>query len=124
MSGRFCLGAYGLEYLYAMAYNNDVMPEVTEFEREKGDNPFAARLKAIKKKDVSAAIRILARINRAADGNFGDHKSVGKGVSEMRIDYGMGYRIYYGMDGDELVILLLAGAKPCLLYTSPSPRDS
>ena len=69
------------------------MPEVIEFERKNGDNPFAARLKAIKK-------------------NFGDHKSFGKGVSEMRIDYGTGYRIYYGMHGDELVILLLAGAKP------------
>ena len=44
-------------------------------------------------------------------GNFGDHRSVGRGVSELRIDIGPGYRLYYGRDGDELVILLGGGVK-------------
>ena len=44
-------------------------------------------------------------------GNFGDSKGVGEGVLECRINYGPGYRVYYGRDGDELVILLVGGAK-------------
>ncbi|MRV72170.1 type II toxin-antitoxin system RelE/ParE family toxin [Duganella sp. FT92W] len=64
-----------------------------------------------KLKDRRAALRIQARIDRAEDGNFGDHHAVGKGVSEMRIDYGPGYRIYYTMRGRKLVILLAGGDK-------------
>ena len=44
-------------------------------------------------------------------GNFGDHKGLGKGVSELRIDFGPGYCVYYGRDGDSLVILLAGGTK-------------
>lgn len=44
-------------------------------------------------------------------GNFGDSKGVGEGVIEYRITFGPGYRIYYGRDGDELVILLIGGTK-------------
>lgn len=51
------------------------------------------------------------RIRQAALGNFGDHKSVGQGVSEMRIDYGPGYRIYYGIHQDEVILLLIGGSK-------------
>jgi putative addiction module killer protein len=62
-------------------------------------------------KDRRARARILMRIDRAENGNFGDHKSVGGGVSEMRIDYGVGYRIYYALRGAQLVILLAGGDK-------------
>ena len=55
--------------------------------------------------------RIHTRIDRVELGNFGDHKSVGGGVSELRITFGTGYRIYYGRDGDTLVILLGGGTK-------------
>ena len=55
--------------------------------------------------------RIQIRIDRVELGNFGDHKSVGEGVFELRIDFGPGYRVYYGRDGDKFVILLVGGTK-------------
>jgi len=62
-------------------------------------------------RDRQARARINARIRRLSLGNAGDAKSVGKGVHEMRIDYGPGYRIYFARRGSELVILLAAGDK-------------
>lgn len=61
--------------------------------------------------DVRARARILARIERLAAGNPGDIKTVGEGVSELRIDYGPGYRMYYKKDGRNVVILLAGGDK-------------
>ena len=61
--------------------------------------------------DRRAAARIVDRIKRASNGNFGDAKPVGSGVSEMRIDYGPGYRVYFFRRGKELVILLCGGDK-------------
>ena len=61
--------------------------------------------------DVSARARIQVRIERLAAGNPGDVKPVGEGVSEMRIDCGPGYRVYFTQRGRELVILLAGGAK-------------
>lgn len=55
--------------------------------------------------------KILRRIDQISDGNFGDHKSVGGGVSELRINYGPGYRVYYTMRERVVVILLCAGDK-------------
>lgn len=62
-------------------------------------------------KDRQAARRIQARIDRAEDGNFGDHKSVGEGVSAMRIHHGPGFRVYFTLRGLEIVILLAGGDK-------------
>ena len=62
-------------------------------------------------RDRQTARRIQARIDRAEDGNFGDHKSVGEGVFEMRIHHGPGYRVYFMLRGLEVVILLIAGDK-------------
>jgi putative addiction module killer protein len=62
-------------------------------------------------KDKRAVARIQARIDRAEDGNFGDCLPVGEGVSEMRIHYGPGYRVYFVQRGIELVILLAGGNK-------------
>jgi putative addiction module killer protein len=58
--------------------------------------------------DIRARARIQARIERLAAGNPGDVKPVGEGVSEMRIDYGPGYRVYY-IQHERTVIILLAG---------------
>jgi len=61
--------------------------------------------------DVRARARILVRIERLAAGNPGDVKPVGEGVSELRIDYGPGYRVYYKKHGQKVLILLAGGDK-------------
>jgi putative addiction module killer protein len=62
-------------------------------------------------KDADAAARIVARIRRMELGNPGDARSVGRGVMEMRIAYGPGYRVYYVRRGAKIVILLCGGDK-------------
>ena len=62
-------------------------------------------------RDTEARARIAARTKRLAMGNPGDVKSAGEGISEMRIDYGPGYRIYYKDTGREIIILLCGGNK-------------
>ncbi|WP_319521823.1 type II toxin-antitoxin system RelE/ParE family toxin [uncultured Desulfosarcina sp.] len=62
-------------------------------------------------KDIRARARILVRIERLAAGNPGDVKAVGEGVSELRIDYGPGYRVYFKKQGQKVVILLAGGDK-------------
>jgi putative addiction module killer protein len=56
-------------------------------------------------------VRIDARLALVRAGNLGDHRSVGHGVMELRLSFGPGYRIYFGIDGTELVILLAGGDK-------------
>ncbi len=62
-------------------------------------------------RDVRARARVLTRVERLAAGNAGDVKPVGEGVSELRINYGPGYRVYYTQRGSELIILLAGGEK-------------
>ena len=62
-------------------------------------------------RDARAVTRIAMRIDRLADGNFGDCKPLRDGVWEMRIDYGPGYRLYYAMVGRSCVLLLCGGDK-------------
>jgi putative addiction module killer protein len=62
-------------------------------------------------RDARAKARILLRLRRLSLGNFGDWKPVGNSVSEMRIDYGPGYRVYLTRRGDSVVILLAGGTK-------------
>ncbi len=67
--------------------------------------------------DIRARARIQARIQRLAAGNPGDVEPVGEGVSELRINYGPGYRVYFKRRGQELIILLAGGDK------STQPKD-
>lgn len=62
-------------------------------------------------RDERARIRIDVRIKRLALGNAGDVESVGEGVSELRIDYGPGYRVYFTRRGEDIVLLLCGGDK-------------
>ena len=62
-------------------------------------------------RDIRARARVQTRIERLAAGNPGYVKPVGEGVSEMRIDYGPGYRVYFTQRGNEVVILLAGGDK-------------
>ena len=62
-------------------------------------------------RDRQARVRIDSRIRRMSLGNFGDVRPVGEGVSEIRIDYGPGYRVYYAQRGQALVVLLAGGDK-------------
>ncbi len=63
-------------------------------------------------RDTQARTRVQARILRLRLGNPGDVKPVGEGVSELRVNYGSGYRVYYVKRGPMLIILLAGGAKP------------
>jgi putative addiction module killer protein len=62
-------------------------------------------------RDLRATTKIADRLKRASNGNFGDVKSAGNGISELRIDYGPGYRVYFFMRDKEIVILLCGGNK-------------
>ncbi|MDP4026128.1 type II toxin-antitoxin system RelE/ParE family toxin [Methylobacterium sp. NEAU 140] len=62
-------------------------------------------------RDARAKARIAARVDRLALGNPGDVKPVGSGVSELRIDYGPGYRVYFVQRGETVIILLCGGDK-------------
>jgi putative addiction module killer protein len=88
---------------------NDFKIELLEYVTEDGKNPFHNWINSLE--DQIARARIRVRLNRIRLGNFGDCKPVGKGVSELRVDYGPGYRIYYGKSETAIVILLCGGVK-------------
>ena len=62
-------------------------------------------------RDLRARASILTRLERIEDGNFGDHRSVGGGISELRVNVGQGYRVYYTIRRQTVVILLCGGDK-------------
>jgi len=81
---------------------------VLEFVARDGSSPFA---KWFAELDPAAAAKVTTAVSRMELGNFSNVKGVGAGVLEYRIDFGPGYRIYFGKDGDVLVILLGGGTK-------------
>ncbi len=82
--------------------------ELVEYQEPDGTVPFRRWLEALK--DVRARARIDARLLRVRLGNLGDAKSVGAGVHELRVNYGPGYRVYFGLDGPAVVVLLVGGS--------------
>jgi putative addiction module killer protein len=83
--------------------------ELRLYLREDGTSSFDLWLDGLR--DNKAKARVRLRLKRVVLGNLGDYKSVGDGVYELRIDYGPGYRVYFGQDGPTIVVLLLGGNK-------------
>ena len=83
--------------------------EIRIFRLQDGRVPFDLWINQLK--DKRAKAKILVRLDRMAVGNFGDVKSIGGGVSELRIKEGKGYRVYFGREGNKVVILLCGGDK-------------
>ena len=82
--------------------------KVTEYVTELGDSPFRKWTLGL---DKVVRGRIDSRLRRFSQGNFGDNRHLGKGLCEAKLDFGSGYRIYYGIHGQRLVILLCGGDK-------------
>jgi putative addiction module killer protein len=83
--------------------------EIVAFRAKDGRVPFEEWLDDLD--DKRAVARVLARLVRVRHGNPGDCKTVGEGVSELRVDYGPGYRVYFGQRGQTVVVLLCGGDK-------------
>lgn len=83
--------------------------KVVHYLTENGEDPYQQWVERLR--DLRARIAVLRRIDRAAQGNFGDHKSCRDGVCELRIDHGPGYRVYYFQHGELMIILLCGGDK-------------
>lgn len=84
------------------------MAEIREYLDEDGLSPYARWFNRL---NSAAAVKVVTAIHRMEQGNFSNVKGVGAGVYEYRISFGPGYRIYFGKDGDRLVILLAGGSK-------------
>jgi putative addiction module killer protein len=84
------------------------MLAVREYLDRQGSSPFAKWFQGL---DAVAAAKVTTALFRMEAGNFSKAKSVGAGVLENRIDFGPGYRVYFGKDGDTLVILVGGGTK-------------
>lgn len=84
------------------------MVEVRQYVDRQGRTPF---LKWLDELNDEAQARVAISLERLERGNLSSIKSVGAGVQEIRIDFGPGYRIYFGWDGERLVILLAGGSK-------------
>ena len=95
--------------------------DVREYLTSGGRNPYREWLDTL---DVTPRARIQARVLRFSTGNLGDHKSVGGGVWEARVMFGPGYRIYFGKDGAQLVLLLLGGDKSTQTADVARAQDS
>src|SRR5882724_234934 len=87
----------------------NTLKQIVAFRASEGEVPFEKWLDDLG--DKRAVARVLARLARVRQGNLGDCKPVGEGVSELRVDYGPGYRIYFGQQDRALIVLLCGGDK-------------
>lgn len=83
--------------------------QIEVYEAPDGTTPFLAWFKRMG--DHRAQARIRTRLARVRLGNLGDSRSIGEGLHELRINYGPGYRLYYGQAGHRLILVLCAGTK-------------
>ena len=91
-----------------MCYHYGVEVEIHEFLDASGRSPFARWFGDL---DAGAAARVTVTLTRLSLGNFSNVKGVGAGVYELKIYFGPGYRVYFGKDGERIVILLGGSAK-------------
>src|SRR5579863_3915374 len=84
------------------------MVDVREYLDREGHSPYAAWFHEL---NAQAAAKVATALTRLAAGNFSNVKGVGSGIFECRIDFGPGYRVYFGKDGEHLVIVLGGGTK-------------
>ena len=82
--------------------------EIEMYETSKGKQPFAIWLDI---QEIHTRAKVLTRLDRLKLGNFGDCKTIGDGISELRIHYGPGIRIYYAKIGSKIILLLCGGNK-------------
>ena len=88
----------------------EVQPrEIQRYTTPDGKVPFSEWLDSLR--DLKAKFKIDRRLDRVGTGNFGDYRSVGEGVYELRINYGPGYRVYFGQVEETIVLLLIGGDK-------------
>jgi putative addiction module killer protein len=86
--------------------------QAVPYQTPSGKKPFDEWLDKLRRRDRVAAANVDSRLARIRDnGNFGDHRSVSQSVSELRIHLGPGYRVYYLLHGQKMVILLVGGGK-------------
>jgi putative addiction module killer protein len=83
--------------------------DVVIYSDTEGNSPFSVWLEGLK--DIKTRQRILARLRRLEQGNFGDCQPIGNGLSELRLFFGPGYRVYFGEEGGHIVIILCGGDK-------------
>lgn len=96
------------------------MITIGQYRERSGRNPFGQWFDDL---DINAAARVTTALTRMEDGNFSNVKGVGGGVFEYKIDFGPGYRVYFGKDGEALVILLGGGTKKRQSYDIEFARE-
>ena len=89
------------------------MPEMTytinEYLDEQGNSPYGVWLKGLR--DSRAKAKVMMQVDRMELGLFGDSQAIGDGLSELRIHYGSGYRVYYGKENQQVYLVLCGGDK-------------
>lgn len=84
------------------------MIEIQTYQTANGKEPYTEWLKKL---DVQARLKVITAVGRLAEGNTSNLKGLGAGVSELKINFGPGYRVYLGRQGDKIAILLGGGTK-------------
>ena len=82
---------------------------INEYEDEQGNSPYADWINNFR--DAKVKAKIIMRVDRMELGLFGDSEPIGDGLSELRIHFGAGYRVYYGKEGQQIYLLLCGGDK-------------
>ena len=87
----------------------EMINTINEYTDEQGRSPYAQWLNSLR--DARAKAKVIMQVDKMELGLFGDVEPIGDGLSELRIHYGPGYRVYYGKDGHQLYLLLGGGDK-------------